>query len=180
AALAARLRAPAWLRLAAAAALPLLSLIVTVKGESAAAFAFAVLGPLSMASLIPLSLCLAALVTGRSGRRAAAPAGLAPVLGLLGLLLYPAAIGLGPVDPYGWGFRGWELPALLALAAGFGMLRGAVLLPVWIGLSVAAWEAGLYGSRNLWDYLIDPVAWAAAVLFLGYRLVAAGRAALRR
>ncbi len=72
----------------------------------------------------------------------------------LALLLYPMALGLTSLDPYGWG---WQviLPVLTAfLAAGLlirGNRFGIVLLLPFIGFL-----AGLQESTNFWDALIDP------------------------
>jgi hypothetical protein len=79
-----------------------------------------------------------------------------------GLLLYPMTLGFGPADPYRLGFAHagfvWAL-LLLALAAGYGRLH---LVASCLAIGVAAWAAGALESRNLWDYLLDPLvtAWA--------------------
>jgi hypothetical protein len=87
-----------------------------------------------------------------------------------GLVLYPLSLGLGAGDPYrlGYGNPGFLVVLLaVALAALFLDLR---LATVCIGLGVLAWALGTYESRNLWDYLLDPLlfAWAfSATLFRG-------------
>lgn len=72
----------------------------------------------------------------------------------LALLLYPMALGLTPLDPYGWGW-GRVLPIMIALLAAVLMFRGnrfgiVLLLPL-IGF-----QAGLQESSNFWDAVIDP------------------------
>ena len=73
-----------------------------------------------------------------------------------GLVLYPAALGWGPWDPYGWG---WHFSALFAvmglLGAGLifrGQRLGWVLL-----VAIAAWHLRVLESPNYWDYLVDPL-----------------------
>jgi hypothetical protein len=78
-----------------------------------------------------------------------------------GWLLYPAALGLGPYDPYA---LGWRSPGVATAAAilGAGLtLRhsafGVVLLSA--GL---LWQLGCLESDNAWDYLVDPIYWVVA------------------
>lgn len=73
-----------------------------------------------------------------------------------GVMLYPMALGLGPVDPYalGWSF-GWLFAAtgtLTAICLWRGNRFGAVLLS-----AIAAYHLHLLESDNYWDYLVDPV-----------------------
>jgi hypothetical protein len=96
----------------------------------------------------------------RPARRAAACWGAAAAL-----LLYPAALGAGPFDPYA---LGWNDPGVAAAAAAGGAVLalagnafGTVLLA-----AGAAWHLGLLESDNAWDYLVDPVYGAAAIVSL--------------
>jgi len=96
----------------------------------------------------------------RPARRAAAWWGAAAAL-----LLYPAALGAGSFDPYA---LGWNDPGVAAAAAAGGAVLallgnafGTVLLA-----AGAAWHLGLLESDNAWDYLVDPVYGAAAILSL--------------
>ena len=93
-----------------------------------------------------------------------------------GLVLYPLALGLGAFDPYRLGYANpWFLGGLLALALAAGLLR-LTLVAGCLALAVLAWALGVYESRNLWDYLLDPLvaAWALGALLLR------GAQALRR
>ena len=71
-----------------------------------------------------------------------------------------------PWDAYRLGFHGAELPAMLIVIAFAAAALNRPIVPLWIGLAAIAWQASLFTSLNLWDYLIDPVAWLAAFIIL--------------
>lgn len=96
-------------------------------------------------------------------------------LGVMALLLYPFALGLGPLDPYRAGYGGIGLILMLALLVLWAMRRGFTLLPLAVALAFAGWSFGVLESTNLWDYLIDaPLAiyalWATVRASLLYAL----------
>jgi len=97
-----------------------------------------------------------------------------------GLLLYPLTLGIGGADPYRIGFAHaafvWTL-LLLALAAWYGRLH---LVASCLAIGVAAWAAGALESRNLWDYLLDPLVTAWALGALAWRLLRTARRAADR
>jgi hypothetical protein len=84
-----------------------------------------------------------------------------------GLFLYPAALGLVPVDPYSLGFGSVYFAGalggltLIAWYLGFHWLAGGMLL------AVSARLLDALESRNLWDYLLDPLLVLYAALWLG-------------
>lgn len=94
---------------------------------------------------------------------------------LAAILLYPLALGAGSLDPYRWGFGApWFVVAVLFLGGLAYRLRWP-LVPAAVALAVLAWSLGIYESRNLWDYLIDPLlgvyaAWRIFVSGLGGRV----------
>ncbi len=89
------------------------------------------------------------------------------------LLLYPSALGLGPrnFDSYalGWPWLFWGQS--FGLFAGTGLAAG---LLIWRGnrfgyavlLALLGYIAGLQESENLWDYLLDPVYGAVALVMV--------------
>ena len=84
----------------------------------------------------------------------------------VGALFYPLALGLGPVDPYAWGYAG---ATLATIAGGVGLLAwlaGLRMLALCIVLALPAWRLQLLASPNLWDYLIDPLLAIGALIAL--------------
>lgn len=88
---------------------------------------------------------------GKNGNRAAMWFG-----AIAGVVLYPMALGLGPVDPYALGWRfSWLFAgtgALTMLLLWRGNRFGLVLLA-----AIITYHLGLLESENYWDYLVDPI-----------------------
>jgi hypothetical protein len=84
---------------------------------------------------------------------------------LAGVALYPLALGLGPIDPYGLGWRFGPLFAGMALLSSvllwWGNRFGIVLV-----LAIAAWLFRLPESGNYWDCLLDPVYFIVSLVAL--------------
>jgi len=76
-------------------------------------------------------------------------------ISVMALLLYPFALGWGPLDPYRSGFGSIGLILMLALLALWALRRGLALLSLTIALAVTGWSFNLLESTNLWDYLLD-------------------------
>lgn len=75
---------------------------------------------------------------------------------VLGAVLFPAAMGVGMIDTYGWGFT--PRPMLIAVA---GLTLTMVLLRNAAGAflllaATAAFMLDVKPSDNYWDYLLDP------------------------
>jgi hypothetical protein len=74
---------------------------------------------------------------------------------MVGLILYPMALGLGGFDPYGfgWGFS-WLFVLLVAITVMLLYVKnrfGVILVACILAYNLLVLE-----SRNLWDYLVDP------------------------
>jgi hypothetical protein len=83
-----------------------------------------------------------------------------------GLVLYPMALGWGPIDPYSWG---WRVGPLFVVVAGVTVALcwrhnrfGAVLV-----LAIGAWHLRVPESGNYWDCLVDPVYCLVSLAALG-------------
>jgi len=80
---------------------------------------------------------------------------------LLGLFLYPFALGLGQLDPYRLGYHPQALIILLFFSAIYFWHKAYYFL-VFVVTSVAVgFTLDLLESNNLWDYLLDAVLWLA-------------------
>ena len=72
-------------------------------------------------------------------------------------LLYPFALGLTMFDSYSLGYSNPWMLAVLFIITLFFWLRKYYFLAIIITAAVVAWSLQLLESRNLWDYLIDPL-----------------------
>ncbi|MCN4144672.1 MAG: hypothetical protein LC437_06355 [Thiohalomonas sp.] len=97
---------------------------------------------------------------------------------LTGLFFYPAALGLGPIDPYSWGFINkahdqYSSLIFIVCLAGlmfFSFLKQYNLLLLCLVLSTLSYQSGILESQNLWDYLFDPLIFIYALLAIIYRI----------
>lgn len=151
-----RVQALAWPQRLAVLLAALLVLLVPVAGLSLAGLVRGFTGDLSILTLLFLLLAGARTLSGcglvLDDNRARAVQAIA----IAALLFYPLVLGLGPVDPYRFGYGNlWFMLALLGFAA-WAALRHSILLALGIAVAVVAWSIGWYESPNLWDYLLDP------------------------
>ncbi len=130
-------------------------------------YVYSLLGPLGGGSLLILLVALADRVSPdlRLDDALGLPV-LAGILIVAGFPFYALVLGSGTIDVYRLGFGGWPLPLALAVILAVGLLARAVAVALWIALSGALYLAGAFASRNLFDYLIDPVAVILAGLVL--------------
>lgn len=126
--------------------------LIPFDGLSLAGFLRGLLGDLSLASLLLLALGLWPDEIVRNRQRSSILYGVL----LLGLCLYPAALGLGMFDPYRLGFGDLTMLSGLLAVALLTALRGYGLAAVWLSLAVLGWALRAGESTNLWNYLIDP------------------------
>lgn len=142
---------------------------ISLSGDS---INFYIRGLINDLSITTLFLLASYVIQPRSNTSQTLPIYIAIVI--TGLFFYPAALGLGPIDPYSWGFinNGHELFAaiifiiLLITLMIFAMLKAYSFLLSSLVFSVAAYQVGLLESRNLWDYLLDPLIFIYALFVL--------------
>jgi hypothetical protein len=151
----------------AVAVIAVVALFVPIGDLSIAAYVRGVTGDLSVPTI---ALAVLALYSKLTGRPAPAPRELNALLGLLAgaaLFLYPFALGWTPFDPYalGYGSIAFLAALLLVTLAAWHMDLKLVVFVVVAG--ALAYLGGWYESRNLWDYLIDPLVAFYAVVRLG-------------
>lgn len=152
-------------------------MMVPLFGLSLAGWLRGIIGDLSLTTLLLLGSALYARLNP-----AATPlwdarerASLLLFISVMALLLYPFALGWGPLDPYRSGYGSIGLIVMLALLALWALRRGLALLPLTIALAVTGWSFACYESTNLWDYLLDaPLAiyalWVTIKVNLQYAL----------
>ena len=74
----------------------------------------------------------------------------------LTLVFYPLALGVSPIDPYGWGYQPFYL-AIVLLVVALLFWGSKQRLLAWLMVAVVAChQLRLLESENLWDYLLDP------------------------
>ena len=123
----------------------------------AAAYLRGVTGDVSVTTLV---LAGAACIARLTGRTLIGPRDLRALfwlLALAALFLYPFALGWTPFDPYSLGYGSIGLVTALLMVT-LASWRAKLYAVVFIVIAAAlAYLAGAYESRNLWDYLIDPL-----------------------
>jgi hypothetical protein len=76
---------------------------------------------------------------------------------VLGLLLYPATLGLSDLDPYRFGYSPRPMLVFFALLTlGLCYLRNHLAVVMLAGATLG-FIAGIKPSQNYWDYLVDPL-----------------------
>lgn len=151
----------------------LVVLALPYDGLPLVAYLRGISGDLSTTTLV----LAAASVAGRfSGRPPGDPEQRLLLFGavaLVALFFYPMALGVGMFDPYRLGYGDpWLVGGAIALALlawRARLNRAAACLAV----ALLAWAVGACASTNLWDYLLDP-------LLAAYAVVALLLAAMRR
>lgn len=97
--------------------------------------------------------------------------------GALGLVLYPAALGIGMIDTYRWGYNARYLIIFIGLLTLLMVwLRSSLGLAMFL-LATVGFLLGLKVSDNYWDYLLDPF---IVIYSLAAMVVALATGAARR
>lgn len=98
----------------------------------------------------------------------------------LGLLLYPAAMGVGMLDPYRWGYSPRPLILGIGLLALLMLWLGNAMAALMLSLATVAYLLDLKQSDNYWDYLLDPFVAVYAVLASALYLLVKAYGSIRR
>lgn len=151
---------------AVAAAVGVVALI-PMRGLSAIDLLYSVIGPLSAASFVLIGIGTASLLWPDRGLdNAVGGVVLAAMVVAVAVPLYASAVAGLPVDLYRFGYAGWQLAAFGFVLLAVGLWAGAPATPIWLVVGGGLFLAGAYPSRNLFDYLVDPVALLLAVIVL--------------
>ncbi len=154
------------------------ALLVAIGELSLAAYVRGATGDLSISTLVLAGAACIAQLTGRPliGQRDLRA--LLWLLAVAAVFLYPFALGLTPFDPYalGYGSVGLATALLLVTLAAWGARLNLIVLVVIA--AALAYLGGAVESRNLWDYLIDPLVsvYALVRVLAGLRVRRSGAA----
>lgn len=88
-----------------------------------------------------------------------------------GLFLYPLALGWTPFDPYALGYGSVAFITALLLVTLAAWRAGLSLVVLVVLVAALAFLGGAYESRNMWDYLVDPLVAVYALLALSSRIL---------
>jgi len=150
----------------------LVAVLVPVGDLSIAAYVRGATGDPSAATLALAVSAVFARLTGRAVFERREASALLGLVAGAALFLYPFALGWTAFDPYALGYGSIAFTAALLLVTLAAWRMGYVLVVLVVLAGALACLGGVYESRNLWDYLIDPLAAAYA---LGVLLAAGGR-----
>jgi len=168
-------------RVRAAVALVTALVLLAPLGElSAAAYVRSVTGDLSVSTLFLAGAgCMARL----SGRDRIGKRDLRALLWLLcgaAVFLYPFALGWTWFDSYALGYGSSTFVTALLLIALTAWRAGLNVVALVLVVAIFAYLGGVYESRNLWDYLLDPLACGYALVRLAGVYRGGGRPAASR
>ncbi len=153
--------------IAAIAVLAGLLALVPVGGLSVVDRIYSVLGPLSAAWFVLAGIgCITILWPERGIDGTMGAAVLAAMVLVIAVPLYASVIAGLSVDLYRFGYAGWLLPVVALMLLAVGYWFGAPAVAVWLLAAGVMFLAGLYTSRNLFDYLVDPAALVMALVVL--------------
>ena len=134
--------------------------IINLPGQelSPAAYIWSVLADSSMASFIFISYYLAGLLFDEERIDKRQIFSLACLLVVLSFIYFPLVLGLGRVDVYSWGINSYALIFFLGGISFVMTFTPYKMIAFWLGLTLLAWSVDLGESVNLFDYLLDPLA----------------------
>ena len=165
-------------RLLVVAVVIILSLIIPVVDSNTWLWINGAVGELSIVSLILLAGFILRGLAGRSLLLPSTRIHLYILILLSGVLLFPATLGLTQFDPYALGYS-FELSLLLLSLSILYWIFKQRQISIILLIAVAADEAGVFSSLNIWDYFIDPLLWLFSPVMLIILLMDRRKAASR-
>lgn len=114
-----------------------------------------IIGDLSITSMILLMYFIIEAYSGKTHFSAFEKQRLHRCILLLGLILYPFALGLSLLDSYSLGYGNfWLIPVFVVIIAGLIIGQSWIILAMLI-CGISGYVFHIMESSNLWDYLID-------------------------
>lgn len=93
------------------------------------------------------------------------------LIAALGVVFYPMTLGWGMLDPYQWGYENAWFLGVVILVGLVALWQNIYWVAAWLVLAVLCWEYRVFESNNLWDYLLDPIAWLMSLVHCVFRIV---------
>ncbi|MBA2125366.1 hypothetical protein DLM45_03890 [Hyphomicrobium methylovorum] len=112
--------------------------------------------------LLLIVLTVSALTGARPERNSEYRFGTAALI-VAGAVLYPGATGFLNYDTYVLGYSGYTLAAAVGLLLAYALYRRYFFVVAALDIAIIGYLLSAGRSLNLWDYLIDPVGWFAAI-----------------
>ena len=125
------------------------------------AYMRAVIGDLSITSLLVLCIFIASAYAGRQYLEPVDKRWLTSAVLVCALIVYPLGLGLTMMDTYALGYGSLPLFTLLLASGIFLLWQQRYLLLTMLLVAIGAYLLTLLATTNLWDYLFDP--WIAVV-----------------
>jgi hypothetical protein len=148
------------------AVLVLLACWLPIGGLGLAGYLRGIIGDLSITTMLFLAMTLYSRCTGRPWLATRERTFWFAVIGAAAFFLYPMALGLGGYDPYQLGFGSYGFLSALLVVTLVAWRANYLWLLSSILAAASAYLLGLLESRNLWDYLFDPL--FAAYILIGW------------
>lgn len=132
-------------------------IFMPINGLPVAGFIRGLMGDLSITTLILLFTASMSALIDRNIYKPESFFLLMLLVLMVGLFLYPFSMGFTYFDPYALGYSSKTFLAFFFAAALTAWYFNLYFLVIIIVLDVSAYLMGVYESRNIWDYLIDPI-----------------------
>ena len=137
-----------------------------IKGVTLAGYLWSLIGHVSITTLVLVFLTCISRIADRALYKQSSFLALMVVVATGGVFLYPLALGLTSFDPYSLGYHSRVFAALLFCVALAAWYFGFYLVQFCVIFAVSGFLLGIYESRNMWDYLIDPLIVTYALFWL--------------
>jgi len=174
AALAALIRLSPAKRVCAGLAAIALAAVIPISTRSGFEWIASAIGRPSVPGLVLLATFAVAAVIGRNLNDNRECRFATALLAITGFILYPGATGYLDYDTYALGYSGYVLPAALVAILVHALYRRYFFVVAALDVAIIAFLLSAGRSNNLWDYVIDPVAWLLGIgtwIFLLLRAV---------
>ena len=137
-----------------------------IKGVTLAGYLRSLIGDVSITTLVLVFLTCISRIADRALYKQSSFLALMVVVATGGVFLYPFALGLTSFDSYSLGYNSMGFAVLLFCAALAAWYFGFYLVQICVILTASGFLLGICESRNMWDYLIDPLIVTYALFWL--------------